>query len=127
MSFAVSDGLVSPWPDQVPDAVRQAFKQSAEDGRPVLVNVTTTWCGPCIRMKRETFPHQAVKAELKHWIVVSIDRDQYRQLAQDIGASGLPTYLVAAADGRILTKQAGYVYALDFAQWLQAARKKHKP
>lgn len=67
-----------------------------------IVNVYATWCGPC-----QMFAPTLEELSLKH-SVFKIDADQNRELAIQMGVSGLPTTFIYK-DNVALEKMVGFV------------------
>lgn len=76
---------------------------SAGPARPVILDFTATWCGPCRQMKpvveqlaRQGFPIKAV------------DLDEHRELAEKYQVEAVPTFIVVdPSDGRELGRISG--------------------
>jgi thiol-disulfide isomerase/thioredoxin len=94
----------------------------APDGRPRLINVFATWCGPC-REETPAFARAARKLQKRGFEVVGIDQEESAarvlEFAQDfhvpydlyidndgitksvLGARMIPTTILVGSDGRI--------------------------
>lgn len=69
-------------------ATETEFEQLlATSSRPVLVDVTATWCGPCQRLTPILEEFAATQDTIA---VVSLDTDALRPLARRLGGSGIP-------------------------------------
>ena len=65
-----------------------AFKDSIDVDKIVLVDFYAEWCAPCKKMKPEL---EALAEELKeNLVVLRIDVDQNRKLSEELGISALP-------------------------------------
>ena len=132
-------GQIQAWPEILPDFFRERLAQpeipadanaglatTITDARLQLIFVDfyTEWCAPCKLMDRKVIPDPRVQRELEHWTVVKVDRDRFPQLAKAFVVTGLPSYFLVSADGRILDKLVGIQIPQDFADWLSENRKK---
>ncbi len=111
------------WPENLPKFVQKGIEEAKAQKKLMLLNFGADWCGPCKLMDRKTFPNPRVRAELESWVVLRVDADEHRELARAFSVSVLPAYLAVNQQGGVLDKRLGYVVAVDFAEWLAAARK----
>jgi thioredoxin 1 len=73
--------------------------------RPVLVDVSAPWCGPC-RVARPVVAELA-RAHAQNLKVVEIDGDQSPELVERLGVRGFPTFL-GLVRGAEVTRSAGF-------------------
>lgn len=100
-----------------------ALAAADSTNRPVLVDVYAPWCGWCRKMKRDVYPSEDVRSCLANdFVLTRLNRDDAdtmhryqgrrlssRQLAQTLGAAGVPTVVLLASDGQRLIHLPGYV------------------
>lgn len=90
------------WTTVTDPAGLSAALEAAGD-RPVLVDVTATWCMPCVQLKSETFTDARVTAALDdhRWIALDVSdgNDVQLQLQVFFGAASLPRVLRYDAAG----------------------------
>lgn len=94
----------------------------------VFADFTTSWCGWCKRLERDTFSDAEVMRALnERYVCVSIDAESKlgAPLAQRYKIAGFPTLLFLAPDGTVRHTIGGYVPPERFRQELdrvEAAR-----
>ena len=85
-----------------------AFQQLIGSGKPVLVDFTATWCGPCKMMAPVL---EQVKKSLGGRItIIKIDIDKSPQTANAYQVQGVPT-LILFREGAIKWRQSGVMDA----------------
>ncbi len=66
----------------------EAYKESAETGKPLVVFVCASWCGPCQTMKNSVLPEMRHRGVLRRFAVALVDVDREHSLVQRLKASG---------------------------------------
>jgi thiol-disulfide isomerase/thioredoxin len=85
-----------------------ALAQAKKDGKRVLVDFETTWCGPCATMNQLVYTAKPVVDAAKDVIAVKLDGDEQRELVKKYTVGAYPTILLLASDGKELRRKVGY-------------------
>lgn len=86
----------------------QALSQAKSQGKPIMVDFYTEWCGWCKRLDQETYQDQRVAIISMSFICLKLDGDKNSALAQKYNVSGYPTVLFLDASGRKIGGGPGY-------------------
>ena len=96
-----------------------SFNDLINSDKPVLVDFSAEWCGPCKMMGpilKELA--QSVGDDAK---IVKIDVDRNKNLAQKLNVMGVPTLMVFK-EGKLLWRQSGVHSARQLENILQEAQ-----
>jgi thioredoxin-related protein len=103
------------------------LKRAADNNKPILIHVSAQWCSFCVKMDKETFADQEVRAKLsQYFITASADVDSGglgRYIAMKYAIRSFPAYIVLNSKGYLVMQEFGFKKAADFLTLIQKARK----
>ena len=104
-----------------------ATQQAAKQGKHLIVDIYTTWCGWCKVMDRQTYGDPQVSAYLtENFVLAKVNGESSaklhwkgkelteRQFAKEVGVSGYPATYFMKPDAELLGGVAGYIKSPDF-------------
>lgn len=102
--------------------LEQVQARCQQSGRPALLFFSTSWCGYCRKLERETLPSPLVGQHLAGYVNVAYDAESPvgRPLAQRYGVRGFPSMVRIDAQGNLLGKYEGYDTPTDFVRRIPA-------
>jgi len=110
--LALGDG---PFAELAYDA---AVAQAVKEEKLLLVDFTATWCPPCKKMEKDTWPNEKVLAWLKeNALAIQVDIDKEPKLARQYGIESIPT-VVALRAGKEFDRLGGYADPVRFLAWV---------
>lgn len=96
---------------------KDALAAAKKDGKIVLIDFYTTWCGPCKRLDKTTWKDKDVQAWIKeNAIALKIDAEKERTLANAKHVRAFPTILLLKPDETVIDVLTGYRDAKTFLQ-----------
>lgn len=108
----------------------KAFAAAKELGKPLFVDVFTTWCSWCKKLDKETFSTPSFQAEAARFVLLKVDGDVYRDFVTRYAVKGYPTMLFLNAEGEENHQRVvGYVSAAKLVPIMQevGAREGYSP
>lgn len=96
---------------------KAVLSKAKETGKPIFVDVYTTWCAPCKSMSETIFPREDVgKVFSDHFISYQIDAEKGEgvNIASSYSVRGYPAFLFIRPDGSLFAQRLGTISAPDF-------------
>ena len=114
-----ADGPRIAWETTPPAAL--FGKPADDDGRPMLIDFTASWCPPCQAMKQTVWPAADVVEAAKPFRAVVVDIDQHPDLAARFGVDSIPNIMILSPDGsKVLAGFVGYRDVTPLRAFLEA-------
>ena len=83
---------------------RAVFARARSEQKPVLLSITTAWCGSCFEMDRTSYADPGIITLINHrFIPVRVDADDRPDISERYSLGGWPTTVFLTAAGEILT------------------------
>lgn len=98
----------------------KAKAEAKKQNKLIFLDAYTTWCGPCILLKKKTFPDESVgKLFNENFINIAIDMEKGDGplLAKQYGVYAYPTLLFINSDGQIVTYTQGFMKPMDLIKF----------
>jgi thioredoxin-related protein len=97
--------------------LKEAITKAKDEERIVFLDISTSWCGYCKKMKKDTFKNKEVANYYNNnFINISIDADQEigRALVNKYNISGYPAQIFLNKNGELLHTSIGYLNSKNF-------------
>lgn len=94
-----------------------ALKKAKSEKKLVFLDIYATWCGPCKRLKANTFSNTEVGSYYNaNFINVALNGEEGEgmELARKYGVKAYPTLLYINGDGQVLESVTGYHNSSQF-------------
>ena len=92
-----------------------SFREIIQSEKPVLVDFTATWCGPCKMMA--PILHEVKAAMGDKVTIIKIDVDKNPEVSSQFQVQSVPT-LIIFKQGQVKWRQSGVVQAKELQQVL---------
>lgn len=142
ITFAVTDKLLNKTADRAPDdmlreerprpratvpfnwehggaKLEAALDRARAEGKKLLIDFETTWCGPCQSMDQWIWTDKEVAAALNAGFVgLKLDGDIEKALVKQYDVKGYPTMIILDADGTVRHKVSDYLSSRQVLEML---------
>ncbi|MDB4583091.1 thioredoxin family protein [Draconibacterium sp.] len=88
-----------------------ALQLAKKEGKPIFLDISASWCGPCKMLKARTFPNEEVgKFYNANFINVAVDGEKGEgiKLAGKYRIKGYPSLIFIDRNGELIAQTAGY-------------------
>ena len=89
----------------------EALQLAKKEGKPIFLDISASWCGPCKMLKARTFPNPEVgKFYNANFINVAVDGEKGEgvELARKYKIQGYPSLIYIDKNGQLIALTAGY-------------------
>src|ERR1017187_2276543 len=101
---------------------QSASDAAAADQSLVLLIFGAEWCGPCKLLEKKTLAAPELLHQENALHVAHVDIDADKKMASDFGIEAVPTLILLTPDGKIISRQTGFMEAADLLAWLKTGR-----
>jgi len=87
-----------------------ALQQADADGKLIMIDVYTEWCGPCKLMDKKTFPEKEVVDKSANFVSLKLDAEKGQgvEVAKKFGVTSFPTMLFVNGKGELVHSVEAY-------------------
>ena len=102
--------------------LEQVQAMCRQTGKPAMLYFSTSWCGYCRKLERETLPSPIVGRHMAGYVNVRYDGESAvgRPLAQRFGVRGFPSLVRIDASGTMRGHFEGFDLPADFVRRIPA-------
>lgn len=95
----------------------EALAAAAESGRPILAYVTSTNCGYCRKMEKETWAEPAVGRLVgQNFVPLKLLADDHPEVVAALKVRAYPTTVLISPEGKAFAGKPGFLEPLELAQ-----------
>jgi thiol-disulfide isomerase/thioredoxin len=98
-------------------ALDQAFAAAKKDGKIVMIDFFTTWCAPCKRLDKITWPDKDVQEWVtKTAVAIKLDAEKEVEIAKRYHVESYPTILFLKNDGSEIDRILAFKQPAEFLE-----------
>ena len=93
----------------VPPSLAAEIARAAAEDKPLVVELHTTWCGPCRHFESVTLADARVQSALRavHFVRYDAEQSPGKEIEAHLEASGYPTFVVIDRSGSVRLRKSG--------------------
>lgn len=89
--------------------MKKAGLDAKRSGKPILLQLTASWCSYCHKMLKETYTDPAIAKKINdNFVPLLLDADENEQLVEMLEVSSFPSTIIISSEFDILGRIAGY-------------------
>ncbi|MGO4912819.1 thioredoxin family protein [Leeuwenhoekiella sp. W20_SRS_FM14] len=113
--LTTSNSFATNWLHSLEDAQKLALGQN----KLILVDFWASWCGPCLKMDKDSWSDPEVQSLMEAFIPVKIDFDRQKNLARSYQVNAIPDFFIMDGNGAVIYHHKGYLNAFGLIQELK--------
>jgi thioredoxin len=89
----------------------EAVQLAKKEGKPIFLDISASWCGPCKKLKANTFPNKEVGVFYnQNFVNVAVDGEKGEgiKLANKYRIKGYPSLIFIDSNGQLIAHTSGY-------------------
>lgn len=109
--------------------MKRAALESQRSGKPILIQMTASWCSYCHKMLKETFTDPAIAKQVnEQFVPLLLDADEHEKVVETLAITSFPSTIIISSDfdeiGRIDGFHQPAVYGKKLVPFVATGRAK---